>query len=201
MHQVYDAVRTSASPTGSNAMNTLLLLTFDEHGGCYDHVAPPVAVPPDPSMPVGEKDFKFDRLGVRVPMIAVSAYTEANTVINRTVHHGSFAKMLCTKYDLPYLTERDHNAPDMSDALNLTTPRPASTWPVTVPRPVPPELSETNPLAAGLAPCPLNDLEQALVGLAMAYFQRTEPTADTIPKTKAEAYALLQQLAQGKFGK
>jgi len=52
-----------------------------------------------------------------------------------------------------------------------------------------------------LAPRPLNDLEQALVGLAMAYFQRTEPTADTIPKTKAEAYALLQQLAQGKFGK
>jgi hypothetical protein len=70
-----------------------------------------------------------------------------------------------------------------------------------VPRPVPPELSETDPLAAGLAPRPLNDLEQALVGLAIAYFQRTEPTADTIPKTQAEAYALLQQLAQGKFGK
>jgi len=92
------------------------------------------------------RQHAVQQVAVRVPMIAVSAYTEANTVINRTVHHGSFAKMLCTKYDLPYLTERDHNAPDMSDALNLTTPRPASTWPVTVPRPVPPELSETNPL-------------------------------------------------------
>lgn len=201
MHQVYDAVRRSASTSGSNAMNTLLLLTFDEHGGCYDHIPPPTAIPPDPDVRTGEKDFKFDRLGVRVPTIAVSAYTDANTIVNRAVHHGTLARTLCEKYNLPHLTERDRTAPDLADAFNLSVPRAPSTWPVTVPRPVPPELSETNPLAAGLAPRPLNDLEQALVGLAMAYFQGVEPAADAIPKTQADAYTLLQQLAQGRFGK
>jgi phospholipase C len=39
----YDAIRTSALGPGSNASNTMLLVTFDEHGGCYDHVAPPSA--------------------------------------------------------------------------------------------------------------------------------------------------------------
>ena len=43
---VYDAIRASATADGSNAMNTLLLITFDEHGGTYDHVAPPTATPP-----------------------------------------------------------------------------------------------------------------------------------------------------------
>ena len=45
----------------------LFILTFDEHGGTYDHEPPPKAVPPDSH--VGKTGFKFDRLGVRVPMI------------------------------------------------------------------------------------------------------------------------------------
>ena len=47
VHEIYSAVRTSAATNGSNALNTLLLLTFDEHGGCFDHVVPPPAVPPE----------------------------------------------------------------------------------------------------------------------------------------------------------
>lgn len=47
-----------------------------------DHVAPGAAVPPDDT--VGEHGFGFDRLGVRVPAIAISAYTGRNTVINDT---------------------------------------------------------------------------------------------------------------------
>lgn len=76
IHDIYTAIRTSKTPDGSNAVNTLLLITFDEHGGCYDHVPPPDATPPDDSGP-GEVGFEFDRLGCRVPAIAVSAYTRA----------------------------------------------------------------------------------------------------------------------------
>ena len=72
IHDIYDAIRTSATPDGSNAINTLLLITFDEHGGCYDHVPPPMATPPD-NAGAGEMGFEFDRLGCRVPAIAVSA--------------------------------------------------------------------------------------------------------------------------------
>ena len=56
----------------------LFILTFDEHGGTYDHVPPPVGLPPDNH--VGESGFAFDRLGVRVPMILVSPYITKGTV-------------------------------------------------------------------------------------------------------------------------
>jgi phospholipase C len=45
--KIYEAVRTSATPGGSNYLNTLLIVTFDEHGGTYDHVPPPEVPPPD----------------------------------------------------------------------------------------------------------------------------------------------------------
>jgi phospholipase C len=54
--QIYDAIRTSASPDGSNAYNTLLMVSFDEHGGTYDHVPPPPAPPPDPGAPRGQME-------------------------------------------------------------------------------------------------------------------------------------------------
>jgi phospholipase C len=198
-HQIYMAIRAS-NAAGSNALNTLLLLTFDEHGGCFDHVPPPAALAPNSVEPEGEKGFFFDRLGVRVPTIAISAYTEANTVINRTVHHGALVRTLCTKYGLAHLTERDRTAPDLADAINLQTPRQPSTWPVTVPRPVPPDLSGTDPLAVGVPPIPLNDLERTIVGLALAQFKGGEPKEEDIPQTQVEAYMLLKQLAEGKFG-
>ena len=200
MHQIYSAVRTSATSNGSNALNTLLLLTFDEHGNCFDHVAPPPAVPPDVLQPEGEKGFFFDRLGVRVPTIAISAYTEANTVVNRPVHHAAVVRTLCKKYGLPHLTQRDLNAPDISDALNLSVARSPSSWPVTTPRPVPPIVAETDPLSPTLASRPLNELERHLVGLAMAWFNGVEPAASDIPTTLGAAYLLLRQLAQGAFG-
>src|SRR5262245_22490589 len=105
IHQVYDAIRRSASRQGNNCQNTLLVITFDEHGGCYDHVAPPVAVPPDPHRPVGQMGFRFDRLGVRVPTILVSAYIEPGTVLNTPLEHTSIIKTLSEKWALGHLTE------------------------------------------------------------------------------------------------
>ncbi|HRW09738.1 MAG TPA: alkaline phosphatase family protein [Caldilineaceae bacterium] len=59
----------------------LLIISFDEHGGCYDHVPPPChATPPEPGALSNEGDFHFDRFGVRVPAIVVSSYVEPGTV-------------------------------------------------------------------------------------------------------------------------
>jgi len=201
LHQIYSAIRTSASVQGSNATNTMLLVTFDEHGGCYDHVAPPSATPPENPQPEGEMGFFFDRLGVRIPTIAISAYTAANTIVNRPVHHAALIRTLSRKYGLAPLTERDRGAPDLSDAINLTTARSPSTWPVTVPRPVPPSALNTDPTSAALAPIPLNELERHIVGLAMAQFTGVEPTEASIPTTIGEAYALLKPLTAGAFGR
>src|SRR5260370_20993955 len=73
--KIYDAIRCSASPDASNAYNTLFMVCFDEHGGTYGHVPPPGALPPGPASPAGEMRLPFGRSGLRLPPIAISAWT------------------------------------------------------------------------------------------------------------------------------
>ncbi|MCB9155891.1 MAG: phosphoesterase [Caldilineaceae bacterium] len=74
--QVYQTVRSSLYRD-----KILLIITFDEHGGCYDHVPPPTgAIAPQPSPISRDKRFHFDRFGVRVPAIVVSSYVKPGTV-------------------------------------------------------------------------------------------------------------------------
>jgi phospholipase C len=61
---------------------TLLVISYDEHGGCYDHVAPSAAVPPEP--PVAGQTFTFDRYGVRVPAVIVSPYVAPGTIFGKS---------------------------------------------------------------------------------------------------------------------
>src|SRR5207248_4531366 len=91
INEVYDAIRRSDSAHGNNWRNTLLVITYDEHGGCYDHVPPPPAVPPGSGAP-GQMRFRFDRLGVRVPAVLVSAFIEPGTVANTLLDHNSVVK-------------------------------------------------------------------------------------------------------------
>ncbi len=120
IHDVYRAVR-----DGPGWNETLLLITFDEHGGNFDHVAPPWgAVAPDDS--VGEFGFKFDRYGVRIPAILISPLIEAGTVFRSTtgvIDHTSVLKTIGELWNLPPLTRRDAAAPTLGDVLTLETPR------------------------------------------------------------------------------
>ena len=73
--------------------NTALLITYDEHGGIFDHVPPPNC-PPDKFKADGNAtgvgvDFHFDRLGVRVPTILVSPWIPRGAVENRVFDHAS----------------------------------------------------------------------------------------------------------------
>ncbi len=73
---VYNAVRTSPYRD-----KILLVITFDEHGGCYDHVPPPGgAAAPLPKPVSNDGTFDFSRFGVRVPAIVVSSYVQPGTV-------------------------------------------------------------------------------------------------------------------------
>lgn len=128
LQDVYDAIRTSASADGSNALNTALVVTFDEHGGIFDHAAPPAATPPDDSGP-GEMGFTFDRLGLRVPALVISAYTAPGTVLHDEMHHGSVIATLCRQHGLAPLTARDAGATAIHNAITLTAARQPSTWP------------------------------------------------------------------------
>ena len=118
IERVYNAVR-----NGEDWHQTLLIITFDEHGGCYDHVPPPAAIPPDPKAPVGEQDFKFDRLGVRVPTVMVSPYIKRGIVVSDTHDHTSILRLVGDRWDLKPLTERDKQANTFEKVLSLKTPR------------------------------------------------------------------------------
>ena len=159
---VYEAIRTSASATGSNAMNTLLIITFDEHGGTYDHVPPPPAVAPDLCGNPPQDGFDFKRLGVRVPMIMVSAQIAANTVVNTPMDHCSFMATMRRKWDaaapgqFPPLTARVAAAPDFGEVFTATAARPVSDWPL-IPQPL---VKPSNP-APRAGPAPLNHLQKS----------------------------------------
>ena len=116
LHQVYSAIRGARSAKGSNALNTMLLVTFDEHGGTYDHVAPGAATPPDDSGP-GENGFAFDRLGLRVPAIAISAFTARGTIIHDEMSHAAVIATLCRDHGMPHLTARDRGARTIHNAV------------------------------------------------------------------------------------
>ncbi len=122
IHDVYEALR-----GGPDWPATLLIITYDEHGGCFDHVPPPSgATPPDND--AGEFGFDFTRFGVRVPAVLVSPLIQAGTVFRvpagtTPIDHTSILKTVQQRWNLPSLTARDAAAPSLAPVLTLTTPR------------------------------------------------------------------------------
>ena len=197
--KIYHAVRTASSAQGSNAWNTLLVVTFDEHGGTYDHVPPPAAPPPHPSSAPGQLGFGFDRSGVRVPAIAISAWIPDRTVITGQFRNTSVIATLRKRWQLgPPLTARDAIAADLAPILSLETPRDPADWPDVTPQPVPPYV--------GTVPAP----EAAMLGIcraalhaciALAHHSGKDTPGLTADETiaRADGVALVIDLAGDAF--
>lgn len=129
LSEVWQAV--SRSPAWPQ---TLLLITYDEHGGTYDHVMPPwgAACPDDKSNP-GEEGFSFNRFGIRVPMVAISPWIQAGTVFRSDSPSGvpyDHTSILATLRDwLPIpadkmlTSKRAAAAPTLSQILTLDKAR------------------------------------------------------------------------------
>ncbi|HAS46818.1 MAG TPA: hypothetical protein DCS93_40410 [Microscillaceae bacterium] len=130
---IYDALTSNQAAWEQ----TLFIINFDEHGGTYDHVAPPwnAAAPwanqETPTPQAYEQDFKFDRFGVRVPLILVSPLVEASTVFrasgdtpyDHTSVIATILKMMGVSQDKWNLGSRVANAPTFENVLTLGTPR------------------------------------------------------------------------------
>jgi phospholipase C len=104
---------------------TLLIYTYDEHGGYYDHVAPLAAIAPDsipPKLGAGDVPGGYDIYGPRVPTVVASPYAKPNAVTNVVHDHTSFLATVEAKWNLPRLTYRDANAKTVMDFLDLESP-------------------------------------------------------------------------------
>ena len=102
---------------------TLLIYTYDEHGGYYDHVPPPAVIAPDSIPPkLGPGDFPggYDLYGPRVPTIVASPYSKPNGVSNKVYDHTSVLATIEAKWNLPALTYRDANARTVRDFLDTS---------------------------------------------------------------------------------
>jgi len=117
---------------------TLMVFTYDEHGGYYDHVAPPAAITPDdipPDIdPKTDQPGRFDLYGPRVPGFVISPYSRPGYTSSVVHDHTSILRLVETKFNLGALTRRDANASNLLDCLDLDNP-PAFATPPTLANP------------------------------------------------------------------
>jgi len=191
---VYNAVR--SSPVWKK---TLLIITYDEHGGCYDHMPPPAAIPPDTH---NEYGFSFDTYGVRVPAVIVSPYIPAGSRIRaapRPIQNGppypfDHTSIIATVRKLfnlgGSLTERDKVAPDLVGALSLVLP--TNDGPLRIdPSTAQPPVTELQTHAAA----PPNGMQSSLSAAAASFPLSPPATADDIPPPAAMARSALPTVA------
>ncbi|MEZ4293939.1 MAG: alkaline phosphatase family protein [Polyangiaceae bacterium] len=119
-----------------NWKDSALFLTYDEHGGLFDHVVPPKACPPD-DLPLkvapGDPEVPFDQLGIRVPMMVISPYAKKHHVSHAVYDHTSIVRFVEAKFVMPALSNRDANALAPWDMFDFDAAPHATPPEVTIP--------------------------------------------------------------------
>jgi phospholipase C len=135
--KVYEAIRNSP-----HWEKSLLIVTFDEHGGFYDHVTPTAAVPPGDlfTQDYIQHQFRFDRYGPRVPTLVISPWIRKGVIDKTEYDHTSVLATVERLFGMSNLTERDKAANDLRHLLSLATPR------TDAPATLPPVAINPNPL-------------------------------------------------------
>jgi phospholipase C len=140
---VADSRKVIQALMGSSAWkDSVLIVSFDEAGGLYDHVAPPTNVPnPDGIKPIDictsagdsrcanaknthgvppyDPDGDFTRYGFRVPTFVVSPFVKAHYVSHVVTDSTSWLKLVETRFNVHPLTARDAAASDMTDFFDF----------------------------------------------------------------------------------
>lgn len=107
MYQVYKAITTSPA-----WRHTVLVINYDEWGGFFEHVPPPLA-------PDVNSDFQLR--GFRVPCLLISPFARRGYVSHDVYDHTSILKMIEWRWGLQPLSVRDANANNLADALDLSS--------------------------------------------------------------------------------
>ena len=182
--RVYEAIRANPALWAS----TLLVVSYDEHGGFYDHVTPPAAIPPDAPP---DPEYDFTRLGVRVPTLLISPWI-AQQVVGTECDHTALLRSLQIRWGLGAMGARVAAAPDVLASLPLAPAMRADT-PATLARPAAPTLDaaarrRARSLRAAAAQAPLNDHQRAIV--AFSQYLDAETPAPAAQKSRRMAQAM-----------
>lgn len=102
--------------------NSVLFITYDEHGGFADHVAPPKACHPGDREPDDTSGATFDQLGFRVPLIVVSPYAKKGFVSHVDRDHTAVLRFIQAKHGIGAFTKRDANSDALMDMFDFATP-------------------------------------------------------------------------------
>jgi phospholipase C len=114
--------------------DSAFILTYDEAGGLYDHVAPQTAVSPDGIAPIdllpgdictvnpGTTNCDFNITGYRVPLLVVSPFTKKNYVSHTVADYTAILRLIEARFGLPALTNRDAAQMDMSEFFDFQNP-------------------------------------------------------------------------------
>ncbi len=188
---VYQAVRNSPYRD-----SILLVITFDEHGGCYDHVPPPTgAAAPAPGPVSRDGQFDFSRFGVRVPTIVVSSYVRPGTVFRAPpgatpYDHTSVLATLRDWLDLdtdphnPFLASpRITDAPTLDAVLSLDDTSRNTNWPMIT------AMCTIGSDDQSLQ-TPLNSLQHSLIAAAARQNSTISPAPITVAQAAARAKSL-----------
>lgn len=219
---VYEALRQSGIWE-----KTLLVLTYDEHGGFYDHVHPPESyvLPPDAftsptaydrqhygymfdknGRPKKQYQFDFDRLGARVPTVLISPWIKKGCVESRPLQHTSVLATVRKMWGLREqpLTAREGQAKTF-DALLETSERPREDCPMTLNRPELPKRSLRAALDQPLSPvqrevfAQVNHLDGHEDSGMIASMPKSQAEATEYLKKRRAAHQNYHKVRQGSF--
>lgn len=149
----YEAIRNSDVWDSS-----MLIITWDENGGFYDHAAPPAAVAPGDTTLAAKNNqsgFTFEQYGPRVPAVIVSPLIPGNRIDHRLYDHASIPATIEGVFGLKALTDRDAQANKLSDLVTLSDPRDT---PAVLPNPGSPMSASTPMPSLAAAPPPVDAL-------------------------------------------
>ncbi len=164
--ETYEAIRNSPHWNSS-----VLIITWDEHGGFYDHAIPQSVVAPGDTQPQDKHNqfgFTFEQYGPRVPAIVISPLVPKNVIDHRLYDHASIPATIESFFGVDALTERDAKANCLDALLSLNAPR--TDTPTTLP----------SPATVGAGPAVMNMM---VPDLSMTVAARPNETVDqgTLP--------------------
>jgi phospholipase C len=204
---VYEALRGNPDVWAKSA----LIVTYDEHGGFYDHVAPPSQEVPNPDGltsptegdPSFAPTFAFERLGIRVPAVIASPWVKAQRVDSTRYQHTSVLATLNRMFGLGgFLTKRDASA-NSFEALFDEVAELRDDTPVTLPRAALPQVTVVADDPRHPANQPLDPDQRDMLMRIYHLTQSSQPatmTAASLPVTQGDAHDFIRAAYKRHFG-